>query len=384
MRPITYKLNIRGSAATTYYPAVSSFTDEVLSRAEKSVIPIALSYRDFLIAYKLEEPRSVEEYFYEMLNLGVLWRSYGATAIAIKHAPFYMLARLGEWRKMYKRLKPAIDFLRGVMLSFFLAPVPIRRTEYSPHSLKDIQSLVTWLEATGDFREDAFRYIRWLGFWSMQTATEFSETMKIIFEFTDWFSSASEERMGRFTPNVDSFIAKRESFYHFREDRFSCLRSRAEYHLNMIGAEIMNRAYRNEFLTAERRTVLLPGCLRFRSAEKCEGLAMKKGIKCSGCEPRCRVNQLREAGKRHNFDVMVIPHSTDLSQWSARPGEPAVAVVGVACLSVLVEGGWELKRNNIPAQCVLLNECGCKKHWHDEGFPTEVDVRKLKEIASGN
>lgn len=78
---------------------------------------------------------------------------------------------------------------------------------------------------------------------------------------------------------------------------------------------------------------------------------------------------------------MVIPHSSDLSRWGRKAGEPASGVVGVACLSVLVQGGWELKRHGAAAQCVLLNECGCKKHRHREGFPTQLDVRELKRIV---
>lgn len=51
---------------------------------------------------------------------------------------------------------------------------------------------------------------------------------------------------------------------------------------------------------------------------------------------------------------MVIPHSSDLSLWGRKTGEPENGVVGVACLSVLVQGGWELKRHGGAAQCVLL------------------------------
>ena len=161
MGPITYELNVGGSAAATYYCDIKSFTDEVLAFAEESIAPVARDYRDFIERYKLEELRTLEEYLYELLNLGVLWRSYGNTALAVRKAPFHGLARLGEWRKTHPRLKPAIDLLRGVTLSFFLVPVPIRRTAYPPRNLNDVQSLVTWLEATGDFREDAFRYVRW-------------------------------------------------------------------------------------------------------------------------------------------------------------------------------------------------------------------------------
>lgn len=382
MNPITYKLNLNSSGASSYYSSVGRFTDDVLSHAELSIAPIAKKYRIFLIGYELEVPRSVEEYTYELLNLGILWRKYGSTALAVNVAPFHFMARLGEWRKTHPRWKQLIDVVRGMILSFFLVPVPIQRTNYAPRTLSDLGRLVTWLEATGDFREDAFRYIRWLGYLGTKPTGYFDAMMKTVLEFSDWFENQSMVRMGDYTPNVDTFVSSSVSRYRWREDRFSCLRSRTEYHLNMVGAEIMNRMYRKEFVSCSQRTVLLPGCMRARTAEKCEGTVTAKGIRCSGCEPACHVNQLREMGKRNNFDVMVIPHSTDLGMWTARPGEATTAVVGVACLSVLVQGGWELKRNNIPAQCVLLDECGCKKHWHKTGFPTKLDVRELKRIVS--
>ena len=385
MNPITYKLNLNGSAAaSTYYSSIAQFTDDLLEFAGNTITPIAQSYRRYIIEYELEDPRSVEEYTYELLNLGVLWRAYGNTALAVHFAPFHALARLSEWRKTYPRLKTSIDFLRGILLSFFLVPIPVQKTDYSPCGQRDLERLVAWLDATGDFREDAYRYVRWLGYWGTQTREAITETMTTVLTFADWFEMESELRMGRFTPKVDDFVTKKGAEYRWREDRFSCLRSRTEYHLNMVGAEIMNRAYRNEFTSCKQKTVLLPGCMRARTEDKCEGTKSTKGIQCTGCEPACRVNQLREMGKRSSFDVMVIPHSTDLSKWSAKPGEEKTGVVGVACLSVLVEGGWELKRNNVPAQCVLLNECGCQKHWHQYGFPTELDVRELKRIVQTN
>lgn len=382
MTPLTYKLDINGSASATYYPAVKTFTDTMLAHAEPTITPIAKKYRNFLIGYRLEEPRSLEEYVFELLNLGILWRTYGSTARSVTVAPFHLMARMGEWRKTHPRWKPMIDQFRGIVLSLFLAPKQNGHTDDTPCCLNDLEQLVTWLEATGDFREDAFRYIRWLGYFGTLPEHFVPGIMEKVLSFADWFEMESAIQMGSFTPNVDSFIGAKRTYYKWREDRFSCLRSRSEYHLNMVGAEILNRAFRKEFTACSKRTVLLPGCMRAKTAEECEGVSSKKGITCSGCEPSCRVNQLREMGIRHNFEVMVIPHSTDLAQWKVAPGEQSSAVVGVACLAVLVQGGWELKRNNVPAQCVLLNECGCKKHWHDQGIPTALDVRELKRIVT--
>lgn len=380
MKPITYKLDIDGPAAATYYPFVRVLTDEILTRAGNSITPLARSYRRYLAEYELETPRTVEEYTFELLNLGTLWRRYGAVSLAVEMAPFRLLAFLSEWRKKHQRIKPAIDVVRGLLMSFFLVPFEPKRTEEIPYDVNDLGLLVRWLEATGDFREDAIRFVRWLAYLASFDRKSFEIEMQTILEFADWFEVESRERMGAFTPNVDLFVKTNTSAYRWREDRFASLRSRVEYHLNMIGAEIMNRAFYAGFNQAECKTVLLPGCMRLRSEKECEGIKTAEGIRCSGCEQQCRVNQLRELGLRQDFDVVVIPHSSDLSRWAPKPGTPLVGVVASACLSVLVQGGWELKRYGVPAQCVLLNECGCKKHWHQEGFPTQIDVRELKRL----
>ncbi|MGE5314237.1 MAG: DUF116 domain-containing protein [Acidobacteriota bacterium] len=379
--PITYQLATDGSSAAVYYRSVASFTDDVLRRAETTAAPIARAFRQYLVAHGLEKPRTVEEYTFELLNLGVLWRAYGNTALAVRFAPFHLLANLGEWRKTHPRLKPSIDRVRGVLLSLCLVPVPVEHTYYPPRTISDIGRLVTWLEATGDFREDAFRYVRWLGYLGMMSNAELYGTMRTVLEFADWFDVESELHMGAFTPNVEGFVRERTPAYRWREDRFACLRSRTEYHLTMVGAEIMNRAFRRDFLACERKTVLAPGCMRARPEDACEGVKTADGIRCTGCEASCPVNRLRETGLRHGFEVAVIPHSSDLSRWAAKPGAPSSGVVGVACLSVLVEGGWELKRYDVPAQCILLNQCGCNKHWHETGITTNVDVRQLRRVV---
>jgi hypothetical protein len=29
---------------------------------------------------------------------------------------------------------------------------------------------------------------------------------------------------------------------------------------------------------------------------------------------------------------------------------------------------------------VLLDYCGCKRHWHNEGIPTDINMDKLKQL----
>jgi hypothetical protein len=51
-------------------------------------------------------------------------------------------------------------------------------------------------------------------------------------------------------------------------------------------------------------------------------------------------------------------------------------------VSNLVSGGWKAKGLGLPPQCVLLDHCGCRKHWHAQGIATDINMGQLREILS--
>ena len=384
METITYSLKNELKNSETYYKDVRVFTDNVLLHATGSVMPIVSEYIDYLRLYNLEEVREKEEYLLELLSFGILWQSYAEKALAVRYAPFITLARMAEWRKKHQRIKPAIDFVRGLLITFFLLPLKSKNQELKIPVLEQIDQVCKWFEATGEFREQALRFICWRAFWSTKNSDELTNIFLAINEFTLWFEEQSKRRLGKYTQNVNSFLENSNKKYLWREDRISCSRARSEYHLNMVGAELMNRAFSSDFNKTKTKVVLAPGCLRIHNDEKCEAKKVKEGLLCQGCSSQCRVNQLRMMGKNPNyggFEVYIIPHASDLTLWSANGNGPQRGVIASACVTTLVEGGWELKRYDVPAQCVLLDYYGCKKHWHHEGIQTALNVRELKRIV---
>ncbi len=382
MEPVTYSIKGGNKNSEEYYKEVRAFTFEVLAYADNTIKPIALDFIDYLKTYKLEEIRKLEEYILELISFGILWRTYGNKAIKVKYAPFITLARMSEWRKKHQKIKPIIDLIRGAFLTLFLLPEIKEKQHSRIPKLEQIDHVCKWFEATGEFREQALRFVRWRGFWGYQSPEDLYKTFYTIEDFTNWFEKRSIEVLGKYTENVDNFLSRTEKHYRWREDRVSCTRSRIEYHLNMVGAELMNRAFSEEYNKTKAKVVLVPGCMRGRLPEECESKKVKEGLLCQGCLSSCHVNRLREMGKKHDFDVYIIPHASDLSQWGPTPGRPVRGVVASACVTTLVEGGWELKRYDVPAQCVLLDCSGCKKHWHPNGIATELNVRELKRILS--
>ncbi|WLD29947.1 MULTISPECIES: DUF116 domain-containing protein [unclassified Clostridioides] len=54
-----------------------------------------------------------------------------------------------------------------------------------------------------------------------------------------------------------------------------------------------------------------------------------------------------------------------------------VGIIGVACVLNLISGGWKVKNFGFVPQCVVLDYCGCKNHWHEKGIVTDINVDRL-------
>lgn len=380
MNTITYSLKLNEKDSQEYYRTVRQFTDHVTAYSADTLLPLVNEYRTYLSQYNLEAVREPEEYLLELLSFGILWKIYAPYALSIRTAPFITMAHMAEWRKKHQAMKPYIDIFRGVMTTMFLMPENRMPLLNERPTLLQIDQVCKWFEATGEFREQSLRFIRWRAYWQSIGQEELASSFKKIHEFTEWFETESEAVLGRYTSEVEKFLNNSEPLYRWREDRISCTRRRIEYHLNMVGAELMNRAFRKEFKNTDEKVVLLPGCMRAKSAEECKARRVPEGLICTGCSKECNVNRLRLMGKEKNFGVYIIPHASDLSLWSPRPGKPKKGIIASACVTTLVEGGWELKRYDVNAQCVLLDFCGCKKHWMGEGLITELNTAELERI----
>lgn len=382
MKPVTYTLNPDDGSSFEYYRTVAEFTDKVVENSGP-LMPAINEFKDYLKCNIIEEVREDEEYLLELLSFGILWQTYAHIALKVKLAPFMTLSKLAEWRKKHQRLKPYIDNARGILTTLFLLPEKTFKViPAPPPTLDQLEHVYKWFMATGEFREQALRFINWRSFWLTLDKLKVAETFKAIESFTFWFKENAKNELGKYTENVNPFLTGAAINYRWREDRISCTRSEEEYHLNMVGAELMNRALREEFEKTDRKAVLLPGCMRKFPFSNCKASKVPGGLKCVGCTPDCRVNALRNTGKKHDFDVYVIPHASDLSQWSPSKRKDSLGVVASACLTTLVEGGWELKRYGVPAQCVVLEYSGCKKHWHPEGIETEINPEILLSIIT--
>lgn len=389
---ITYSLKADQPHSDAFFSDLAAFTDEVLTAAETDLRPLVSAYQTFVERTGRETPRTWPEYLFELLTLGVLWRVYADRALHLPRGGQITLAALARLRET--PLKPVVDVLRGVLATLFLA----RRKHGLPGGITPtpdhLSRLLDWLAATGDFGTEVERLRGWLAFWRDEGVSNrgqqaaplperpVSADLTAILTFAAWFEARSLAALGVYTPQVEHFLADVHPAYRWREDVIFCGRRRVEYHLNMVGTEILNRAFRADFLAAPRKVVFLPPCMRARSESACKAQPTPYGALCAGCTPSCRVHQVTQLGKKHGFAVFLLPD--DLARASAgSAAQPGTAgIIGVSCPLTIIAGGWNCQDQGIPAQGLMLDYCGCPWHWDKDGFPTEINLKQLVRLVA--
>jgi hypothetical protein len=381
---ITYSLRENQKHSDQYYQEIAVFTDEVLAKIKRQARPILENYQRFLQENQKESGRSLEEYAFELLTLGVFWQTYIHSATRLSSLPQHALSALAKLRKRYRRLKFIFDFWRGILGTTFL----VSRNGYvnaaPAFSLQNLHQLIEWMTATGELNQETKRLKLWWDFLRSVSLAEAEESIKAAINLSTWFETRSLETLGSYTENVDIFLDEKHSAYRWREDVVMCGRKRIEYHLNMVGIEILNRAFRNEFLETGQKIVLLPPCMCAQPLDECKAQSTPYGDRCMACTPGCRVHQTTKLGDKYGFGVFIMPHELSVfSNGNIKPSsDKSVGIVGVSCPLTNVSGGWETKDLGVPAQGVLLDYCGCPWHWHDEGIPTDINLNQLLKVLA--
>jgi len=381
---LTYSLKNREKNSDPYYIEIEKFADAFIQKGELCIGRILDEYTSFLCERGTENSRSREENLFDLLMMAIFWNNYSLNSIHLNKKAKIVLLNLANIRNRVGAFKPGVDYVRGILMTVLMK-------KYHTHGMKpmvtddNIQGFLDWLQASNEFKHELKRITKFTGFLSTKEHEEVESIFTSVLEIADWFEKESMLRLGKYTENVDDFIEKNRDYYYWREDSIFCSRKRNEYHLNMLGAEIMNRAFRKEFVATKYKTILVPACMRSKSDTECR--MIKDGLDqiCTGCDKKCNIHKISSLGKKEGFDVYIVPHSSSFSAWLQKwAGHDDVGIVAVACPLNLVAGGLEIVSLGIKAQCVLLDYCGCKNHWDREGIPTNLNLNEVKTIVSGN
>ncbi|WP_432408394.1 DUF116 domain-containing protein [Wukongibacter sp. M2B1] len=375
---ITYSLKSCDCTSDKYYRTVGTFTNEVLFKINQSTEGLISDFQSFILKNNYEDLRSKNEYVFELLLLGVLWRNYIKKAIILGEVPKAFLIRLMNLREKSKIFKVAVDYIKGFSGKVWLLKENNEINDCD-RTIENMKKLLDWLAASGEFNQEVKRLKQWYDYLSNRSLEEVSNVISMVLDLAEWFDFHSEKALGCFTRNVNKFLEENYHKHKWKEDNVYCGRKRIEYHLNMVGAEIMNRAFREDFLKTEEKRLLLPICMRFHCNSDCKAERSTEGYLCTGCTNHCNVNYLTQMGRKYGIKVFIIPHES-AAFTKGKIEKNKIGIIGVACVLNLASGGWKAKELGFVPQCVLLDYCGCKNHWSDSDEATEINISKLMDI----
>ena len=373
-RLITYSLRNGGRDSHDYYQSVAAFADSWFAVATGDLENIFLGFRQYRLSHH-QPDRTDAEYAFELLALGVLLHEHADEISCLPNSVARLLDFLVRAQEHYPPCEDHIKRWRGQIAAW------AREVESQAENRDDVDSLIKWLRANGDTTQ-ADRFAQWqCYFHEIGFASTRHITARCIAIASDFIAS-SEIALGKYTPQVPVFLAKVAPKYRGRYDAELVSRTRAEYHLGMLGTEILNRAYRQRFLSTKQKIVIVPPCMRAQPEDKCKSIPTPYGAKCQACTLSCRVHQITKLGEKRGFDVYII--HDELRVFGSGAGDSRLGVVGVSCALTNWSGGWDADDAHIAAQGVLLDYVGCTYHWDDEGFATDTNLKKLQEVVGIN
>ncbi|WP_434796716.1 DUF116 domain-containing protein [Terrisporobacter vanillatitrophus] len=372
MKEITYSLCKENYNSNLFYEKLSSFTLDIEKNISYTCEKYVKDFINFLEKNHMENIRTNSEYYLEILMIGVLWKNYINRAVNLQRIPKQILIILSYLRK-YDIIKNSVDKKRGMMETYFLN---IEDNKQIEPNINNFSKLIGYLNAIGDFKEEVKRLESWEKYFIIRGEDEAKKIILSSLEIEDIFEHKAKIELGVYTENVDKFLILAEEKYKYREDYITCRKKEVEYHLNMVGAEIMNKSYRKLFIKSKEKRLLLPSCMRAHNENYCKAKKTKNGYICAHCTKSCNINRYDKLGKDYNFKVYIIPHESDITiKTKFQYGD--IGIVGVACVLNLISGGLKAKRLGFVPQCVFLDYCGCRYHWNDGGIMTDINEDKL-------
>lgn len=376
MQTITYFL--QNPHGKRFYNELSLFTDKLLAETNVYLQKDIKDFEKFYNNEIVEKPRATNEYIVEYIALGMFVEKYAAFALNTGKWTTSSMEALYNLRKKSQSLKPFVDNVRGVLSAHLLYKKNDLKFQFNKEL---IFKLLNWMKASGEFKEETERLSQWAYYISSLNIADAEAFLSRSTSFARYFEEQGKIHLGDFTLGVAAFLENEYKQYKYREDFLFCGRSEAEYHLNMFGAEVLNRVLKANFDQTKHKVLLLPTCMSQPENGKCKAVLNNNRMVCSGCSANCRVNQLRKEMLAEGEETFLIPHSSSFSEFLKYwQNQNETGLIGVACVLNLLTGGYEMQRLNIPSQCVFLDYSGCKKHWHATGIPTNIDTEQLKNI----
>lgn len=367
-----YSLFAEAQTSDKYYRDITVFASQAETIMQENLASVVEAFEQYCNENAIILNSAYKELLFEALLIGSFWNHHGGYANEASDALISVMKQLARLRRAEGNTGKIADTARGI-----LGLSSMQKEEHKGGFLKPgiegFQKLTEWMEATGEFQREARVFSKWLPFFA-ETGEGFAFIAICSMRNSAMqIAEIGKKLLGRYTTEVSTFQSEIRKTHHLREDGISVNRSEAEYHIAMLGAYFINQEEKENFLATSGKVLLVPACMKL-GGKNCKAEKSVFGERCTGCLNNCQVNQLSAIGKMHQFEVWILKHSSDLSVWQDTLKN--TGIVGAACPATLLAGGYELKRLGIPAQCVVLDHCGCK-HWTEKPASSSINVNEL-------
>lgn len=372
----TYEL-VPAEGQEAYYVKIKKVTQSVLMQIEEMLGQTISRYQLFVKEKQLEKLRTRQEYALDFMMLGTLEMVYKTRACKLKKWQSSLLKKINEKRIEAVKLKKVFSYAKGRLGKQFLFTEGENQQQFSMQAFSE---LVDYLEATGEFDEMSRRLMLLKMFMEGQTLEVFGQITGQLEQFTVWFKQYTKKHLGAYTCHVADYLKQKAAYYGGREDAVFCTQPEVMYHLNMVGAELLNEAYRTAFKQTKVKYVFVPGCMVYQTKENCQSEKTKKGNSCRGCSQACPVNQVTQLAQSYGAKTTIVYHGSALYRVRRDAHQAKAGLIGIACVLNLLEGGLKAVSLGYVPQCALLNYCGCKAHWDENGIVTQVDMHRIEAL----
>lgn len=374
---LPYLISPNSENSSSFYTILNDFTQLTIMKGLTLFLNDIRAFRQSSV-FRNDLDQSHEENLLDLMITGILWNEYSGCYQNLSPAWRSVFSRLFILRSHSRLFKTTADTLRSRLAERFLSG-PVREKESI--TIDRLKALTCWLTATGEFSHEAARLSLWTQYFETQTVDDQIRIFQLIDQFSGWFKIEAEKHLGQYTRGVESFLANHQENYSGREDYFFTGRTEVEYHLNMVGATIMNRSLKAGFDKTSRKILLLPSCL-IRN-HNCKAVSINHVSVCQKCTFGCRISTIARSIGQNEAEIVIVHHTSDFSkalkQWSL---QNQIGIIGTACVLNLLEGGFEMKKHRIPSQCLFLGHSCCPKHW-GTGIPAaHIDPDQLHVVLN--
>lgn len=374
---ITYSLLNRSYSSDNYYVNIDILSSEVLDYMKKHFNKEVKEFLCFIKNKNIENVRYEEEYLIDFLILSVLYNVYIKKAMNVKANQVKLIRKNIENINKQKLNKKIGRFFKGKLSTIYL--MTDVNYEVEP-SINSINKLIIYLELTDEFKEEVKRIQNVYLFLESKYSKNENKQIEIfltkLMNLYNYFEDISKHKIGIYTRNVEKFLDVKHKDYRYREDVIYTGRKEIEYHLNMVVASIMSMLFHDEFSNCKNKVLLVPSCMRLYDNHKCKAIKLDMGYYCKECSTKCKVRELTKIGEKSNFKVNIVSHQSEFNKINSKTFEN-VGAIGVACVLNLISGGLKLRELGSKPQCILLDYCGCRAHWHEYGLTTNININKL-------